>query len=72
MVNPAQQFSQLWEELGATHDSLTEEELITKESQLFELKNELSLSDVPYIFNHTDSSRMIRKELMHFLATPTT
>ena len=67
MNTSAQQFSQLWEELGNMHDNLSEEELITKEEKLFELKKELSLSDVPYIFEHTSSSRMIRKELMHFL-----
>lgn len=67
MNTPAQQFSQLWEELGSMHDNLSEEELITKEEKLFELKKELSLSDVPYILEHTNPSRMIRKELMYFL-----
>lgn len=67
MNTQAEQFSKLWEELGTTHDSLTEEELISKEEQLFNLKKKLTISDVPYIFDHTDSSRMIRKELMHFL-----
>lgn len=67
MNTNAEEFTRLWEELGNIHDSLSEEELITKEHKLFELKQKLSLSDAPYIFEHTDSSRMIRKELLHFL-----
>lgn len=63
----AEEFAQIWEELGANYDNMEEDELIAKEMELFRLKAELEVTDVPYIMDHISQSRAIKNALISFL-----